>query len=197
MIPHADLVPCMGSALPWFDVIERLGDEAGFGPTRMVAVKAPVSIVEADELSFAVGSPFFENDGNALEVPGAIAPQPDDDTSRDAIGIVDGQIDEAIVAASGRGFAIEVVHGRPSKLLRWGIEPGPSPRCTEVKSGHWALLLRTGSRRSPSGAALARGARPRPCRAERSEGSLAPRATVTGTVNGETWAANRVGRSVF
>ena len=66
----------MRSALPWFDVIEQLGDEARLGPTRMVAVKAPVSIVEADELSFAVGSRLFKNDGNALEVPGAIAPQP-------------------------------------------------------------------------------------------------------------------------
>jgi len=110
----------MGSALPWFDVVEQLGNEAGLGPTRMVAVKTPVGIVEADELPFAVGSPLFENDGNALEVPSAIAPQPDDDTSRDAIGIVDGQVDDTIVAASGRGFAIEVVHGRPSKLLPVG-----------------------------------------------------------------------------
>ena len=38
-----------------------------------------------------------------------------------------------------------------------------------------------GSRRSPSGAALARGARPPAgAGAEQSEGSLAPRATVTG-----------------
>jgi len=96
----------MGSALPWFDVIEHFGDEAGFRPTWLMAVKAPVSIVEADELPFAVVSSLFENDGNALEVPGAIAPQPHDDASRNAIGIVDGQVDEAIVAASGRGFAI-------------------------------------------------------------------------------------------
>lgn len=49
-------------------------------------------------------------------------PKPYDDSPRETIGIAKGDVDNAIVAAAGAWFVIEVMHG----LLRWVVEPGPS-----------------------------------------------------------------------
>jgi hypothetical protein len=123
-------------------------------------------VVVAHERADLAFSDLFEDDRDSLDGPAAKA---QDDAPCDAVLGHEWSHDAAFVSTTGAGFVVKVVHLRPclfvGELAQTGFgaggwaEPGPFPRveaCVVVLE----LAPSGGSRRSPSGAALARGARP-------------------------------------
>ena len=132
-IPHLDLLAGVSGPPPSLDV-EKLDDWARFWPARLMAMKAPVRIVEADDLTEYVATLLLERDGRPHLTTQTTHAQ--NDSAWDCVRIVERDADDAFVAAPSSRFVVEIVHKAaiPSRPAPEGGGVRDRPlRCAKAK----------------------------------------------------------------
>ena len=128
-----DLLAGISCPMAGLNVIQELGDRSRFWPAGPMSMKASVRIVETDDLAEYVATLLLEHDGSPHLATQTAHAQ--NDSTWDSVRIVERDADDALVAAPGSRFIVEVVHeASPIKAAPegGGVRDRPS-RCAEAR----------------------------------------------------------------